>query len=142
MRLQDYWISVLNLLGLSEETQTPQRCTGSWSNWISKSKKRGAMKEIVSEKYLERTLSDKINKGGNAWCIKLLSTFIKGLPDRVILCNGGYVCFAEIKTTGKKPTAIQKFIHERLNNLGFKVFIVDSKESLNEVLEHIKTKML
>ena len=100
------------------------------------------MKEIVSEKYLERTLSDKINKGGNTWCIKLLSTFIKGLPDRVILCNGGYVCFAEIKTTGKKPTAIQKFIHERLNNLGFKVFIVDSKESLNEVLEHIKTKML
>ena len=39
MRLQDYWISVLNLLGLSEETQTPQRCTGSWNNWISKSKK-------------------------------------------------------------------------------------------------------
>ena len=101
-----------------------------------------AMKEIVSEKYLERTLSDKINKGGNAWCIKLLSTFIKGLPDRMILCNGGYVCFAEIKTTGKKPTAIQKFIHERLNNLGFKVFIVDSKESLNEVLEHIKNKSL
>ena len=142
MRLQNFWISVLNLLGLSEETPTPRRYTRSWNNWISKSKGCENMKEIVSEKYLERTLSDKINKGGNAWCIKLLSTFVRGLPDRIILCNGGYVCFAEIKTTGKKPTAIQKFIHERLNKLGFTVFIVDTKESMNEVLEHIKNKSL
>lgn len=100
------------------------------------------MKEIVSEKYLERSLSEKINKSGYAWSIKLLSTFVRGLPDRMIICNGGYVCFAEIKTTGKKPTAIQKFIHERLNNLGFTVFIVDNIESLNEVLEHVKNKSL
>ena len=100
------------------------------------------MKEIISEKYLERTLSEKLNKSGYAWSIKLLSTFIRGLPDRLILCKGGYVCFAEVKTTGKKPTAIQKFIHERLNKLGFTVFIVDTKESMNEVLEHVKNKSL
>jgi hypothetical protein len=100
------------------------------------------MKEIVSEKYLERTLSEKLNKSGYAWSIKLLSTFVRGLPDRMILCNGGYVCFAEIKTTGKKPTAVQKFIHERLNKLGFTVFIVDTKESMNGVLEHVKNKSL
>lgn len=142
MKLQDFLISVLNLLGLSEETPTPRRYTKSWNNWISKSKGCENMKEIVSEKYLERTLSEKLNKSGYAWSIKLLSTFVRGLPDRLILCNGGYVCFAEIKTTGKKPTAIQKFIHERLNNLGFTVFIVDTKESMNEVLEHVKNKSL
>lgn len=142
MRLQDFWISVLNLLGLYEETPTPRRYTRSWSNWISKSKGCENMKEIVSEKYLERTLSEKLNKSGYAWSIKLLSTFVRGLPDRMILCNGGYVCFAEIKTTGKKPTAIQKFIHERLEALGFTVFIVDTKESMNEVLEHVKNKSL
>lgn len=142
MRLQSFWISVLNLLGLSEETPTPQRYTKSWNNWISKSKGCENMKEIVSEKYLERTLSEKLNKSGYAWSIKLLSTFVRGLPDRMILCNGGYVCFAEIKTTGKKPTAIQKFIHERLSKLGFTVFIVDTKESMNEVLEYVKNKSL
>ena len=142
MRLQDFWISALNLLGLSGATPTPRRYTRSWSNWISKSKGCENMKEIISEKYLERTLSEKLNKSGYAWSIKLLSTFVRGLPDRMILCNGGYVCFAEIKTTGKKPTAIQKFIHERLNKLGFTVFIVDTKESMNEVLEHVKNKSL
>lgn len=87
------------------------------------------MKEIISEKDLERTFSEKLNRTKKVWVIKLLSTFIKGLPDRMILCQGGYVGFAEIKTTGKKPTKIQTYIHEKLGALGFKVFVIDDLES-------------
>lgn len=87
------------------------------------------MKDIISEKDLERTFSDKLNRTKKVWVIKLLSTFIKGLPDRMILCQGGYVGFAEIKTTGKKPTKIQTYIHEKLRALGFKVFVIDDLES-------------
>ena len=87
------------------------------------------MKEIISEKDLERTFSEKLNRTKKVWVIKLLSTFIKGLPDRMILCQGGYVGFAEIKTTGKKPTTIQTYIHEKLRALGFKVFVIDDLES-------------
>lgn len=87
------------------------------------------MKDIISEKDLERTFSEKLNRTKKVWVIKLLSTFIKGLPDRMILCQGGYVGFAEIKTTGKKPTKIQTYIHEKLRALGFKVFVIDDLES-------------
>lgn len=87
------------------------------------------MKEIISEKDLERTFSENLNRTKKVWVIKLLSTFIKGLPDRMILCQGGYVGFAEIKTTGKKPTKIQTYIHEKLRALGFKVFVIDDLES-------------
>lgn len=87
------------------------------------------MKDIISEKDLERTFSGKLNRTKKVWVIKLLSTFIKGLPDRMILCRGGYVGFAEIKTTGKKPTRIQTYIHEKLRALGFKVFVIDDLES-------------
>lgn len=87
------------------------------------------MKDIISEKDLERTFSEKLNRTKKVWVIKLLSTFIKGLPDRMILCQGGYVGFAEIKTTGKKPTRIQMYIHEKLRALGFKVFVIDDLES-------------
>lgn len=86
-------------------------------------------KEIISEKVLERTFSKQLNETKKVWVIKLLSTFIKGLPDRMILCQGGYVGFAEIKTTGKKPTKIQTHIHEKLRALGFKVFVIDDLES-------------
>ena len=87
------------------------------------------MREIISEKDLERTFSDQLNRTKKVWVIKLLSTFIKGLPDRLILCKGGYVGFAEIKTTGKKPTKIQLYIHDKLKSLGFQVFIIDDIES-------------
>lgn len=87
------------------------------------------MKDIISEKDLERTFAEKLNRTKKVWVIKLLSAFIKGLPDRMILCQGGYVGFAEIKTTGKKPTKIQLLIHGKLETLGFKVFVVDDLES-------------
>lgn len=87
------------------------------------------MKDIISEKDLERTFAEKLNRTKKVWVIKLLSTFIKGLPDRMIICQGGYVGFAEIKTTGKKPTKIQLLIHSKLEELGFKVFVIDDLES-------------
>lgn len=94
------------------------------------------MKEIISEKDLERTFSEKLNRTKKVWVIKLLSTFIKGLPDRMILCQGGYVGFAEIKTTGKKPTKIQSHIHEKLRALGFKVFVIDDLESRDAAIDY------
>ena len=91
-------------------------------------------REIISEKDLERTFSEHLNRTKKVWVIKLLSTFVKGLPDRMILCRGGYVGFAEIKTTGKKPTKIQTYIHEKLRALGFKVFVIDDLESRDNAI--------
>lgn len=87
------------------------------------------MKDIISEKDLERTFSERLNRTKKVWVIKLLSAFVKGLPDRMVICQGGYVGFAEIKTTGKKPTRIQTYIHEKLRALGFTVFVIDDLES-------------
>ena len=94
------------------------------------------MKDIISEKDLERTFAEMLNRTKKVWVIKLLSTFIKGLPDRMILCQGGYVGFAEIKTTGKKPTKIQTYIHEKLRALGFKVFVIDDLESRDAAINY------
>lgn len=98
-------------------------------------------REIISEKDLERTFSEHLNRTKKVWVIKLLSAFIKGLPDRMILCQGGYVGFAEIKTTGKKPTRIQKYIHEKLRALGFKVFIIDDLESRDAAIAFFLNKV-
>ena len=94
------------------------------------------MREIISEKALEKTFSEHLNRTKKVWVIKLLSTFIKGLPDRMILCKGGYVGFAEIKTTGKKPTKIQTYIHSKLRALGFPVFVIDDIESRDAAIRY------
>lgn len=96
-------------------------------------------KDETSEKVFERTLSKYVDdQGGMA--VKLLSQFIKGLPDRMFLLPGGFVVFAEFKSTGKKPTKIQSYIHAKIQALGFPVLIVDSVETYEEaknLIEHL-----
>lgn len=99
------------------------------------------MRDIISEKDLERTFSEKLNRTKKVWVIKLLSTFVKGLPDRMVICQGGYVGFAEIKTTGKKPTKIQSYIHEKLRALGFTVFVIDDLASRDNAITFFLNKV-
>lgn len=88
---------------------------------------------MTSEKALEAKLYKEVKNLGGL-CIKLVCIHFIGLPDRLGLLPGGYLFFAEIKTSGKKPTKIQIKIHNKIKALGFKVYIVDSLESLNTIL--------
>lgn len=96
-------------------------------------------KEETSEKVFELELSKFVaERGGMA--VKLLSQFIKGLPDRMFLLKGGIVVFVEFKSTGKKPTKIQSYIHAKIQALGFPVFVVDSVETYEEaknLIDHL-----
>lgn len=96
-------------------------------------------KEETSEKVFERELSRFVEERGGM-AVKLLSQFIKGLPDRMFLLKGGIVVFVEFKSTGKKPTKIQSYIHAKIRALGFPVLVVDSVETHEEaknVIEHL-----
>lgn len=86
-----------------------------------------------SEKVLEAKLRKEVESHG--WmALKLLSQLHRGLPDRLILAEFGITFFAEIKTTGKKPTRLQKHCHELLRKLGFQVFVIDTTDSLEMAL--------
>lgn len=94
---------------------------------------------IESEKLLDKKLSLVITKLGG-WSIKLVASHITGLPDRLCLLPGGVVFFAEIKTTGKKPTKIQLAVHKKLDKLGFIVVVIDSSDSIIKLLTAWKQK--
>lgn len=94
-------------------------------------------KEETSEKVFERELSKFVKESGGM-AVKLLSQFIKGLPDRMFLLPGGVVVFVEFKSAGKRPTKIQSYIHAKIQALGFLVYVVDSVESYEEVKGLIK----
>ena len=89
-----------------------------------------------SEKTLEARLRKEVEKRGGM-CIKLSSQLHRGLPDRLVLMPGGWALFAEIKTTGKKPTRLQCHCHQQLIQLGFSVGVIDSTERLQEMLSII-----
>ena len=91
-------------------------------------------KMVESEKLIERYLFDQV-KQRKGLCIKLLTNHLLGLPDRLCLLPKGRLFFAEIKTTGFKPNKIQVYMHNKIIQLGFKVYIIDTKKNVDEIIK-------
>lgn len=84
------------------------------------------MRESKVEKYLKKQIEA---LGG--WCIKFPPLFFRGFPDRIILVGGGQVVFVETKAPDKKPTLIQRKVHDGLRGLGFRVEVIDTLEDVD-----------
>jgi len=87
------------------------------------------VRESLIEAYLAKRIKDR-----QGWTLKLFSFSVKGLPDRMVLYKGN-VYFVELKALGKKPSKVQLYIHKKLGRLGFNVFVIDSKEGVDEFME-------
>lgn len=88
------------------------------------------------EKTVEQHLRTQVKKAGGL-ALKLVCPGFNGVPDRLILMPGGRVYFAETKDKGKTPRPRQLRVHERLGELGFKVFVPDSKAAVDHMMECI-----
>ena len=94
---------------------------------------------MMNEKLLERKLREAIKKlGGKA--LKFSSPYETGYPDRLILMPGGRTYWAELKTTGKKPTEKQLLRQLELRSLGFVSEVIDSIGTLNNFLMRLENE--
>ena len=94
------------------------------------------MKTKESEKTLEARLVREIEaRGGMA--LKYTSQFHRGIPDRICLLPHGLVCFVEMKSTGQKPTKLQKHAMDKLAEMGHAVIVIDNTNGLEWFLELI-----
>lgn len=88
--------------------------------------------EKTVEEYLRRRVKE---AGGLA--LKFVSPGWTGVPDRIILMPGARVYFAETKDTGKEPRPRQKRVHKILRELGFKVYVPDSRTSVDAMMREV-----
>ena len=87
------------------------------------------MKESVIENYLKNKV-----KSMKGIAIKLNSMSMSGLPDRMVLLPKGIILFVELKRLGGKARPLQLVTHRLLKNLGFEVYVIDSKKQVEEAL--------
>lgn len=85
------------------------------------------------EQRIESATTQAVAKAGG-WAPKWTSPGNPGVPDRIVLLPGGRIVFVELKAPGKKPTALQAKIHDRLRALGFEVRVIDSLEDARAVV--------
>ena len=85
---------------------------------------------MVRERDIERMLVERIEKLGGL-CLKWVSPGRRNVPDRIVLLPGGMINFVEVKAPGKIPSVGQMREHQRLRNLGFCVYLIDSEFNIN-----------
>jgi hypothetical protein len=88
------------------------------------------------EKEIEMQLVRAVKKkGGRA--VKFTSPGFDGMPDRLVLLPGGKCGFVEVKAPGKRLRALQRVRHEMLKALGFKAYVLDAREQIEEIINEI-----
>ena len=86
----------------------------------------------------ERTIDDHVAshaKRRGVWAIKMTGISIVGFPDWILLAPAGRIAFAEDKRPGRKPEALQRYVHRRLRRLGFLVAVLDLPEDVRDFFE-------
>ena len=90
------------------------------------------MHEKIIERKLVKTAK---NMGGLA--LKFISPGYDGVPDRIVLFPGGRIAFVEVKAPGKPLRPLQVRRKRQLELLGFKVYVLDAAEQIDEILKAI-----
>lgn len=92
------------------------------------------LRERDIEAYLVRKMQE---IGGIAF--KFTSPSRRGVPDRLCLFPNGRMMFVELKRPGAKPTKLQEREHRRIQYLGQRVDVLDSKEQVLTLIEESNT---
>lgn len=89
------------------------------------------------EKNVEKSLLMKVrDRGGLAF--KFVSPGMAGVPDRVVLLPDGKMAFVELKAPGKKPRALQRYRMKQIEDLGFRVVVLDEIEKIEPFLDELE----
>lgn len=92
----------------------------------------------MREKSIEEKLVAAVKaQGGICW--KFISPGTAGVPDRIVLMPSGRIGFVEVKAPSKKPRPLQQLRIKTLQRLGFKAFILDSRDQIGGIIDEIQT---
>lgn len=90
----------------------------------------------MNEVDIERRLKLRIKQMGGM-ALKLVSPGNAGVPDRLVLFKGAKAIFVELKAPGKKPRMLQVKRRKQIEELGFKVYTVDSYEDIDNMFKEM-----
>lgn len=90
----------------------------------------------LREKEIETKLKKKIKRIGGL-ALKFISPGHAGVPDRIVLLPNGNAVFVELKAPGKPLRPLQLKRKKQLENLGFKVYIIDSLQGVSDFLKEV-----
>jgi len=92
---------------------------------------------MMKEKQIELKFKNQIARVGGL-CLKFTSPGMAGVPDRLVLLPKGKIFFVELKAPKKQMRPLQIKRKKQLEELGFKVYVIDSYEKLELFIDEVK----
>ena len=92
----------------------------------------------MRENYIEQRLVSEVKKHGGL-CLKLASTGLDGIPDRLVLMSKGKIAFVELKAPKQKPRKLQLVRIKKLKEMGFSVYVLDDVKDIGGVIDDIQS---
>ena len=89
--------------------------------------------KVILERDLEGYFARQCKKKG-LMTLKLNVRFSRGWPDRIVVLKDGKVMWVELKRPGAKLSPLQVKVHFELNKWNQEVYVIDSKEGIDNVL--------
>ena len=91
----------------------------------------------MREKDIERHLRLRVEKLGGL-CYKWVSPSNSGVPDRIVMLPGGITAFVEVKSPVGVLSTQQKVKMNKMKELGQKVYVLNSMNKIDELIELIQ----
>lgn len=90
----------------------------------------------MRESKIESHFKSEVEKQG-AWVVKFTPQGLRGMPDRIVLMPNAKTYFVELKAPGKTMRALQEKRKKQLEELGFKVWCIDSYEGVSSFIKEV-----
>jgi hypothetical protein len=88
------------------------------------------------EKDLEAKVGRWVKRLGGLW-LKWVSPGFTGVPDRILIAQGGRIAFVEMKQESGKLMKRQRFVADLLRRFGFRVYTVYTEEQARAMLREV-----
>ena len=90
----------------------------------------------MREQEIETRLKEEVERAGGL-ALKFISPGTAGVPDRIVLLPGKDIYFVELKAPGEQLRPLQLKRKEQLEDLGFKVYVIDSIQAVGSFMREV-----
>ena len=108
---------------------------------LNRAAQRIAAHGKTSEKAIEAYLRRRVEAEGGI-CLKYSNPNQVGYPDRAVLLPGGVTVWVELKSTGEKPSKLQRERFREMESIGHSVAVLDSKEAVDGFMDVVIAAVL